>query len=139
MVNVKEGTYSSASGAAQPAPDSEDLSALIEEILRQSDVAIRAGSSLPFEDGILAVAKDRLRPEVAKHLGQRDLASATLLWQEDSTNALKAATIFGMVSTCVARLRRQDKIDADAMTVAFELVQKECNGQFGPQGCWCGC
>jgi hypothetical protein len=138
MLDVKEGRNATAPKEGMP-KRSEDLSNLVEEILRQSDVAIRAGASLPFADGVLTAVKAKLRPEVTKHLGERNLETAAVLWEEDSVNALKAATILGGVATSIARLRREDKIDSKVMDKAFALVQEECNGQFGPDGCWCGC
>jgi hypothetical protein len=139
MLDTKQRSDAPTSGPGSPAPQSEDLGTLADEILRQSDVAILAGSSLDFAEGVLAKARGKLHPEVLTHLGKLPAGTATKVWVDQSRNALRAATIFGIVATCVARLRHEPTISEDAMNVAFALVKQECNGTFGPQGCWCGC
>jgi len=111
----------------------------IDQVMRQSEAALMAGSALPVDPEALAALMARLKPEVEKQLKAPDLLTSQQKWFDDSKNVLLAANMLGVIATCVARLNHQDTVDNDALTKAFTLVKQECGGRFGPQGCYCGC
>ena len=111
----------------------------LNEVLAQSERAIIAGSSLPVDKAALTKLSADLAPEVSSQLIGPDLKTDQQKWVDDSRNVILAATMLGVVATCVARLNRKDAVDEASLRVAFALVKEECRGKFGPQGCWCGC
>jgi hypothetical protein len=111
----------------------------IDQVMRQSEAALLAGSALEVEPVALADLMARLRPEVVKQLQGPDLLTSQEKWFDDSKNVLLAANMLGVMATCVARLNHQTTVDNDALGKAFEVVKRECGGRFGPQGCYCGC
>jgi hypothetical protein len=119
-------------------PQEEQLD-FIDQVMRQSEAALLAGSALDIDPAALADLMTRLRPEVVKQLTGPDLLSKQEKWFDDSKNVLLAANMLGMIATCVARLNHQASVDNDALGKAFALVKQECGGRFGPQGCYCGC
>ena len=114
-------------------------SAFLDDVMRQSEVAILAGSALPIDRTALAGVLAQLRPEVSKQLKGPDLATDQARWYDDARNVILASTMFGTIATCVARLNRKDVVDEASLRVAYEVVRNECRARFGPEGCWCGC
>ena len=111
----------------------------IDQVMRQSEAAVLAGSALDIDPAALGDLMARLKPEVTKQLTGPDLLASQEKWFDDSKNVLLAANMLGVIATCVARLNHQPKVDNDALGKAFDLVKRECGGRFGPQGCYCGC
>jgi hypothetical protein len=111
----------------------------IDQVMRQSEAALLAGSALDIDPAALGDLMARLKPEVTKQLAGPDLLARQEKWFDDSKNVLLAANMLGVIATCVARLNHQPMVDNDALGKAFELVKRECGGRFGPQGCYCGC
>ena len=111
----------------------------IDQVMRQSEAALLAGSALDIDPAALGDLMARLKPEVTKQLAGPDLLASQEKWFDDSKNVLLAANMLGVIATCVARLNHQPTVDNDALGKAFDLVKRECGGRFGPQGCYCGC
>lgn len=111
----------------------------IDQVMRQSEAALLAGSALDIDPAALGDLMARLKPEVTKQLAAPDLLASQEKWFDDSKNVLLAANMLGVIATCVARLNHQPTVDNDALLKAFDLVKRECGGRFGPQGCYCGC
>jgi hypothetical protein len=111
----------------------------VDQVMRQSEAALLAGSALEVDTTALAALLAKLRPEVEKQLRGPDLLASQQKWFDDSKNVLLAANMLGVIATAVARLNHQPTVDNDALTKAFTLVKQECGGRFGPQGCYCGC
>src|SRR5687768_12155409 len=109
----------------------------IDQVMRQSEAALMAGSALKIDEEALADLMVKLRPEVVKQLKGPDLLTSQQKWFDDSRNVLLAATMLGVIATAVARLNHEPTVDNDSLTKAFDLVKKECGGRFGPQGCYC--
>jgi hypothetical protein len=111
----------------------------IDQVMRQSESAILAGSALEVDSIALADLMAKLRPVVEKQLKAPDLLAKQEKWFDDSRNVLLASNMVGVIATCIARLNHQPSVDNDALSKAFEVVKKECGGRFGPQGCYCAC
>jgi hypothetical protein len=111
----------------------------IDQVMRQNEAALMAGSALDVDPIALADLMAKLRPVVAKQLMAPDLLGSQEKWFDDSKNVLLASTMVGVIATCVARLNHQANVDNDALGKAFEIVKKECGGRFGPQACYCAC
>jgi hypothetical protein len=113
--------------------------AFLDDVMRQSEMAVRAGSALPIDSVALSALMKKLQPEVGKQLHHDDLADNQKQWFADSKNVILASTMLGAIATCVARLNHEDTVTEESLTKAFTLVKTECGGKFGPEGCYCGC
>ena len=111
----------------------------IDQVMRQSEAALLAGSAFPIDPEALGTLMAKLRPEVEKQLKGPDLLTSQQKWFDDSKNVLLAANMLGVIATSVARLNHDAMVSNDSLMKAFLLVKQECGGRFGPQGCYCGC
>jgi hypothetical protein len=111
----------------------------VEQVLRQIEAAIRAGSAFDIDRSAIDDLLTKLRPDVDKQSAAGSLLRRQQKWFDDSQNVLLSANMLGVIATCIARLNHQRVVDNDALTKAFALVKKECGGRFGPEACYCGC
>jgi len=119
-------------------PASTELD-FIDQVMRQNESAVLAGSALDVDVEALGALMAKLRPVVAKQLTAPDLIASQEKWFDDSRNVLLASNMVGVIATCIARLNHQTSVDNDALGRAFDIVKRECGGRFGPQACYCAC
>ena len=113
------------------------LRPLVEDVLDQVQLSIRAGSALPIDKAALKALIDGFRPFVEKQLPGLDPDADRQAWAADRRQVYAAAHVVGVIATGLAQLHRQKEVSGEILMEAKELVKKHCVNHFGREGCYC--